>query len=92
MAERGADEKARYEQTLMRMGRKLQSLGQLLEQAPSHLVAKGFPSDPAINGNRPVIIDMDEMKALFDTASTKNVADTLREYHDLLRRLHEDGS
>jgi hypothetical protein len=92
MAERGADEKARYEQTLMRMGRKLQSLGQLLEQAPSHLVAKGFPSDPEINGNRPVIIDMDEMKALFDTASTKNVADTLREYHDLLRRLHEDGS
>lgn len=91
MAEAGAEDKVKYEQTLMRMGRKLQSLGQLLEQAPSHLVAKGFPSDPAINGNRPVIIDMDEMKALFDTAAARNVGDTLREYHDLLRHLSGKG-
>jgi len=86
-----AEDKAKYEQTLMRMGRKLQSLGQLLEQAPSHLVAKGFPTDPSINGNRPVIIDMDEMKALFDADAARNVGDTLREYHDLLRRLSGKG-
>jgi hypothetical protein len=91
MADSGAEEKAKYEKTLMRMGRKLQSLGQLLEQAPSHLVAKGFSSDPSINGNRPVIIEMDELKALFDTTSPNNVGDTLREYHDLLRRLREQA-
>jgi hypothetical protein len=91
MAVGGESDKAQYEQTLMRMGRKLQSLGQLLEQAPSHLVAKGFPSDPAINGDRPVVIDMDELKALFDTTAERNVGITLREYHELLRRLRANG-
>lgn len=85
------DEKAKHEQSLMRVGRKLQSLGQLLEQAPSHLVAKGFPSDPLINGDRPVSIDMDAMRELFDTASPKNVGDQLRQYHELLRRLRGEG-
>jgi hypothetical protein len=89
MADAPGDEKAKLEQTLMRMGRKLQSLGQLLEQAPSHLVAKGFPTDPAINGNRPAIIDMDELKAFFDTTAERNVGTTLSEYHDLLRRLRD---
>lgn len=71
----------------MRVGRKLQSMGQLLEQAPSHLVAKGFPTDPSITGPRPLVIDMDEMRALFDPSSAKNVGEMLREYHELLQRL-----
>lgn len=91
MPDGAAEDKAKYEQTLMRMGRKLQSLGQLLEQAPSHLVAKGFPTDPTINGNRPVIIDMDEIRSLFDTGAASNVGTTLREYHELLRRLKSEG-
>jgi hypothetical protein len=81
------DERAKREQTLMRIGRKLQSLGQLLEQAPSHLVAKGYPSDPSINGNRPVLIDMDELRELFDAGSPTNVGELLHQYHDLLAHL-----
>lgn len=71
----------------MRVGRKLQSLGQLLEQAPSHLIAKGQAVDPDINGSRPAVIEMDELRALFDASSPQNVGDMLRAYHDLLRRL-----
>jgi hypothetical protein len=85
-----SDEKAKHEQALMRVGRKLQSLGQLLEQAPSHLVTKGTPTDPVINGNRPVVIDMNEMRALFDPSAPRNIGDLLREYHDLLLRLRKE--
>ena len=82
-----AAERTRLEQSLMRVGRRLQSLGQLLEQAPSHLVAKGEAVDPEINGNRPAVIEMDELRALFDLDSPQNVGALLRAYHDLLRRL-----
>ena len=79
------DEKARYEQRLMRIGRRLQSLGQVLEQAPARIVAKGFPSDTSITGDRPVQIEMDELRALFDEANDENVGALLREYHAVLR-------
>lgn len=80
-------ERERYEQSLMRVGRKLQSLGQLLEQAPAHLVAKGFPSDPSVNGNRPVQIDLDELRELFDPSSPRCVGPLLHSYHELLLKL-----
>jgi len=80
-------EKQRYEQTLMRIGRRLQSLGQLLEQAPAHLVAKGFKSDPSITGPRPVEIDLDDMRDLFDRTSEKCVGPVLERYHEHLVRL-----
>jgi hypothetical protein len=77
-------DRQRYEQTLMRTGRKLQSLGQLLEQAPAHLVAKGFASDESVTGNRPAQIDLDELRELFDPASPKCVGRLLQQYHELL--------
>lgn len=73
----------------MRVGRRLQSLGQLLEQAPWHLVVKGAPVDPEVHGNRPAEIDLDELRTLFDPMAPGNVATMLREYHDLLRRLRK---
>jgi hypothetical protein len=85
-------ERQRYEQTLMRTGRKLQSLGQLLEQAPAHLVAKGYPANDAVTGGRPVLIDLDEMRELFDPTSSKCVGDVLKQYHELLARLKQAGT
>jgi hypothetical protein len=84
-------ERERYEQSLMRIGRKLQSLGQLLEQAPSHLIIKGQTADPAIAGPRPVQIDLDEMRDLFSPESPKGVGQVLRGYHELLLRLRGGG-
>lgn len=80
-------ERERLEQSLMRIGRKLQSLGQLLEQAPSHLVVKGDSADPAIAGPRPVQIDLDEMRDLFNPESSRGVGQALRSYHELLQKL-----
>jgi hypothetical protein len=81
-------ERERYEQTLMRIGRKLQSLGQLLEQAPAHLVAKGYATDPSISGERPVQIDLDELRDIFDPGSPRCVGRVLESYHQLLVDLH----
>jgi len=69
----------------MRIGRRLQSLGQVLEQAPARIVAKGFLSDASVTGDRPVVIEMDELRALFDEANGENVGVLLREYHEVLR-------
>ncbi len=80
-------ERERYEQTLMRVGRRLQSLGQLLEQAPAHLVGKGYAADPSVTGGRPVEIDLDELRELFDRASDRCVGTVLQRYHDLLLKL-----
>jgi len=85
-------ERQRYEQTLMRMGRKLQSLGQLLEQAPAHLVAKGFPSDEAVTGSRPAQIDLDELRELFDPTSSKCVGPLLQRYHEVLAKGKDAGN
>ena len=80
------NDRERHEQSLMRIGRKLQSLGQLLEQAPSHLVIKGDSADPAIAGPRPVQIDLDEMRDLFSPDSPRGVGQVLRSYHELLEK------
>ncbi len=84
---RDLSERERLEQSLMRIGRKLQSLGQLLEQAPSHLVVKGDNANPEISGPRPVQIDLDEMRDLFNPDSSGGVGQVLRSYHDLLQKL-----
>jgi hypothetical protein len=87
-----AAERTRQEQALMRVGRKLQSLGQLLEQAPSHLIPKGDTPDPEVNGNRPAVVEMEELRTLFDAGAPHNVAELLREYHALMKRLRKPGS
>jgi hypothetical protein len=87
MTAEGAAQREQYEQTLMRIGRKLQSLGQLLEQAPAHLVVKGAASDPSVSGNRPVQVDLDELRELFDPASPRCVGTVLQGYHELLLEL-----
>jgi hypothetical protein len=74
------DERRRYEQALMRIGRRMQAIGQLLEQDPARLVGKGFSFDPAITGARPVEIDMDELRGWFDPSSARNVGQLLAEY------------
>jgi hypothetical protein len=81
-----AIDRERFEQSLMRIGRKLQSIGQLLDQAPAHITAKGFAADDAVTGGRPVVIDLDEMRELFDPASPRCVGAVLAEYHALLLR------
>ena len=81
----GAD-REKYEQSLMRIGRKLQSIGQLLDQAPAHIMAKGFAADDAVTGGRPVVIDLDEMRELFDPSSPRCVGAVLSQYHALLLR------
>ena len=76
-----------YEQTLMRIGRRMQALGQLFEQNPARLVAKGADADPEITGSHPIQIEMDDLRALFDTDTPGNVGQLLAEYHSLLGRL-----
>jgi hypothetical protein len=77
-------EQRQYEQALMRAGRRLQSLGQLLEQDPKRIVAKGFPFNVEITGQRPLEVDMDELRGLFDAAAPHNVGRLLAEYQGLL--------
>ncbi|MGH2491718.1 MAG: hypothetical protein ACRDF9_09425 [Candidatus Limnocylindria bacterium] len=86
------DERQRYEQRLMRIGRKLQSTGQLLEQAPARIVGKGFPVNPEITGERPVQIELDELRDFFDSKVGNNIGQLLHEYHELLSRLKRDAA
>lgn len=79
-------EKRQYEQALMRAGRRLQSVGQLLEQDPARVVGKGFDFDPDITGPRPLQIELDEMRAMFDPQAPQNVGQLLAEYQQLLAR------
>jgi hypothetical protein len=77
-------DKRQYEQALMRVGRRLQSLGQLLEQDPKRVVGKGFPVKPEITGPRPLEIDLDDLRGLFDASAPQNVGRLLAEYQSLL--------
>jgi hypothetical protein len=81
-----ADERRQYEQNLMRIGRRLQALGQLLEQDPTRLVGKGFAFDASITGPRPVQVEMDELRGLFEPSSPNNVGRLLADYQALLAR------
>jgi hypothetical protein len=77
-------DKRQYEQALMRAGRRLQSLGQLLEQDPKRVVGKGFPIRPDVTGQRPLEIDLEDLRRLFDPTSPHNVGRLLAEYQSLL--------
>jgi hypothetical protein len=77
-------DRRQYEQALMRIGRRLQSTGQLLEQDPTRLAAKGFDFDATVTGPRPLQIDLDELRGFFDPESTQNVGKLLQEYQALL--------
>jgi hypothetical protein len=77
-------DRRQYEQALMRAGRRLQSIGQLLEQDPTRVVAKGFPIQESVSGARPLQVDLDELRGYFDPASPQNVGRLLAEYHRLL--------
>lgn len=90
--ERLFEERREYEQALMHMGRRLQALGQLLEQGPTRIVGKGFESDTSVTGAKPVQIEMDEMRDIFDRACAGNVGRMLAEYHALLARERPGGS
>ena len=81
-----SDERRRYEQQLMRIGRRLEAIGQLLVQDPSRMVAKGFDFDASVTGSRPVQIEMGELRDLFDDTAAGNVGKLLVEYHAVLAR------
>jgi hypothetical protein len=80
-----------YEQALMRIGRRLQSTGQLLEQDPTRLAAKGFAFDASVTGPRPLQIDLDELRGFFEPDSPANVGRLLQEYQALLAREKQAG-
>jgi len=79
-----ADERRRFEQQLMRVGRRLEAIGQLLVQDPSRMVGKGFDFDESVTGSRPVQIEMDEFRELFDRSAEGNVGTLLGDYHTVL--------
>jgi hypothetical protein len=79
-------ERRQYEQRLMRIGRRLQSLGQLLEQDPTRLAAKGFAFDPSVTGARPVEIDLEELRSFFDPSDPRNVGQLLADYQAVVGR------
>jgi len=84
-------DRRQYEQALMRIGRRLQSTGQLLEQDPTRLAAKGFEFDESITGARPLQIDLEELRGFFDLESAQNVGKLLQEYQALLAREKQGG-
>src|SRR5439155_16057653 len=86
-----ADERRRYEQQLMRIGRRLEAIGQLLVQDPSRMVGKGFDFDDSVTGPRPVQIEMEELKGLFDQTADGNVGKILTEYHLVLAKQRNEG-
>jgi hypothetical protein len=77
-------DKRQYEQALMRAGRRLQSLGQLLEQDPKRLVGKGYPFKPEVTGARPLEVDLEELRGFFDPDSMQNLGRLLSEYQSLI--------
>lgn len=81
-----ADQRRQYEQRLVRIGRRLEALGQLLVQDPARVVGKGLGFDTSITGQRPVQIDMDELRALFDPTAADNIGQLLSLYHETLRK------
>ena len=78
------EDRKQYERELMLTGRRLQSIGRLMEEDPQHLVGEGFDFDPAVTGPRPVKVDMDKVRAMFDPAEPQNVGRLLAEYQQLL--------
>ena len=80
-----------HEQALMRAGRRLQSLGQLLEQDPKRVVAKGFPIKAEVTGARPLEIDMNELRGLFDAQTSQNIGRLLAEYQQLIAQEQAAG-
>jgi hypothetical protein len=84
-------ERRQYEQALMRIGRRLQSTGQLLEQDPTRLAAKGYAFDASVTGARPLQIDLDELRSFFDPAAAQNVGRLLQEYQALVAREKQAG-
>ena len=86
-----SDERRRYEQQLMRIGRRLEAIGQLLVQDPARMVGRGFDFDSAVTGERPVQIEMVELRDLFDQATDGNVGKLLAEYHAVLARQKQQG-
>ena len=84
-------EPRQYEQTLMRIGRRLEALGQLLVQDPARVVGKGAEFDSSVTGKRPVEIDLNDLKQLFDAAEPKNIGQLLSEYHAALARTKAGG-
>jgi hypothetical protein len=87
-----SERRREYEQALMRIGRRMQALGQLFEQNPARLVAKGVEPDPEITGSHPVQIEMDDLRAMFDVNAGGNVGQLLAQYHALLGRLKKAGT
>jgi hypothetical protein len=85
-----ADERRRYEQQLMRIGRRLEAIGQLLVQDPSRMAGKGFDLNESVTGSRPVQIEMDELRDLFDRTATGNVGELLERYHRVLGHQKKD--
>jgi hypothetical protein len=86
-----ADERRRYEQQLMRIGRRLEAIGQLLVQDPSRMVGKGLDFDASVTGPRPVQIEMDELRDVFDHGAEGNVGRLLAEYHAILAKQKDSG-
>lgn len=86
-----ADERRRYEQQLMRIGRRLEALGQLLVQDPSRMIGKGFDFDESVTGGRPVQIEMAELRDVFDQGTDSNVGKLLAEYHAVLAKQKQQG-
>jgi hypothetical protein len=84
-------DRRQYEQALMRIGRRLQSTGQLLEQDPTRLAAKGFEFDESVTGARPLQIDLEELRGFFEPGSATNVGKLLQEYQALLAREKQGG-
>ena len=85
------EERRRYEQTLMRIGRRLEALGQLLVQDPARVIGKGFSADPGVTGQRPIEIDMDELRGLFDRAQADNIGQLLSAYHSTVAEGRQKG-
>jgi hypothetical protein len=81
-----AEQRRHYEQTLMRIGRRLEALGQLLVQDPARIVGKGFDFDARVTGERPVQIDLAELRKLFDSTASSNIGQLLAEYHAVVAR------
>ena len=55
------------------------------------MVGKGFDFDDSMTGPRPVQIEMEELKGLFDQTADGNVGKILTEYHLVLAKQRNEG-
>jgi hypothetical protein len=71
------------ERQLRRIGRRLQAVGQLLDQNPRKLITPDCENAPTGSRSRALLLDVTELRGFFDPSNPDGVSQLLCRYHTL---------